>query len=232
MKEFRKKIKNLVLGFKSGYRKQYDEVICIAHHCIIEGIFLAFTLVYLIVLKVLKIYSIMLYLPVAITILVIQIIYIASPIRNKLMDYTGPVIIKIIFLLGRNGDVVSQKDWKRIKREDPELYRDMWKSKKYKGHCYYYARRLAMQLEGAELLYLSIMYQGRYISHVVVKKADCVFDTNARIHFNLSEYLNLNNAKIYSTFSKQEYSQDEFFEQIRDDLKKYCQEHDIFCDPE
>ena len=232
MNRFWRNIESFIKGFSSGFQEQYNDAIILVSQLVIQWIFLTITFTYLIVLKLLNIYSIWLYFPVATIWLSLPIFFFFTPIENKLLKLTAPFVIKIVFNIGKNGDVISKKDWRKIKRNDPRLYQDMWKSKKYFGHCYYFSRRIAMHIENSEIMYLAIWEGEMYISHAVVVKNNCVFDTNARIHFNLQEYITLNQAKVYKTFTRNEFEKDDFFSDIRQGLVQYCADHNIYCDPE
>lgn len=233
MKKFRKKIEKFVKGFRSGNQKQYCEAILLAHYWLIECIFLIITYIYFFILNILKIYNLQRYIVIAIVLMIIPIFfYFSKKISKILLGYTSPIVTKIVFFFGKNGNVISKRDWKAIKKKTPQLYNDLWKSNKSEGHCYYYSRELAMQIEESLLLYLSIKKEDEYISHAVVVKDGCVFDTNIKIHFELDEYIRLNKGVVYKMFSREEFEKDDFFENIRPKLMDYCKEHGVYCVPE
>ena len=132
----------------------------------------------------------------------------------------------------RYGNAIGRKEWHEIKRTDPMLYNAIWKSNCYQGHCYYFSRKLAMHLQGAEVWYLSIKQNGEYISHAVIFKDGYIFDTNARMNIPYKEYMALNKAIIYKRFTKEEFEKEDFFNSIREDLIAYCREHNVYCNPE
>lgn len=105
----------------------------------------------------------------------------------------------LIHFFGRYGRVVTKQDWTRIKKESHRGYREIW-SKNSIGHCYYFSWYIALFLNDATLMYCSIKgNDGRNTAHSVIVKNNCVYDTNARQHFDLNDY-NLP-CKFYYLFS-------------------------------
>lgn len=133
---------------------------------------------------------------------------------------------------GRYGRVVTKQDWARIKKECPKAYREMCTDKSL-GYCYYYTREIALFLEDAQLLYCSIKgNDGKDTAHAVIVKNNCVYCSNARNHFEFEDYQKEFIIDIYKIFSKEEYKDENFFDNIRDDFVKWCAQHNVYCNPQ
>ena len=97
MNRFWRNIESFIKGFSSGFQEQYNDAIILVSQLVIQWIFLTITFTYLIVLKLLNIYSIWLYFPVATIWLSLPIFFFFTPIENKLLKLTAPFVIKIVF---------------------------------------------------------------------------------------------------------------------------------------
>lgn len=138
----------------------------------------------------------------------------------------------LLHFFGRYGRVVTKADWTNIKRKCPKGYKDIW-SKKCIGHCYYYSWEIALFLENAELMYCSVKRRdGTKTAHAVIVKNNCVYCTNARRHYEIEEYKKLFDVEVYKMFSEEEYRDKKFFENIREDFKKWCVERNVYCNPQ
>lgn len=138
----------------------------------------------------------------------------------------------LLKLFGRFGRVVTKKDWKMIKKKRPKVYKELFSKKSY-GHCYYYSWRVALFLEDAQLMYGSFKHSdGSLSGHAVVVKNNCVYDTNARSHYDIDEYKELMDFTVYKMFSEKEYRTRDFFDNIRDGFVQWCSEHDVYCKPQ
>lgn len=186
--------------------------------CFIAMIFMAFDL------------NIVCYTITAIAMLMLVILF----FNDKLFWKFGPLSCElIIYFFGRYGKVMTKEDWKRIKKKCHKLYRDLWWSKRYAGHCYWYSWCVALFLKDAELMYCSIdKGNGERTGHSVIVKNNCVYDTNERRHFDLETYKTNLGVIIYKTFSEKEYRKKTFFQDIKEDFMKWCEEHNSYCNPE
>lgn len=145
------------------------------------------------------------------------------PFSSKIMYY----------FFCRYGRVVTKKDWRKIKKQCPKVLYKRFFSKKSCGKCYFYSRLVAVYLEEAELMYCSIkLDDGSKTAHAVIVKNNCVYDTNARQHFDLEEYKKDFEVEVYKIFSKKEYLSTTFFDDIREDFVKWCAEKNVYCDPQ
>lgn len=154
--------------------------------------------------------------------------------NSKLFWKFGPFSAELLVrFYGRYGKVVTKEDWRKIKKKCLRLYIDIWWSRNYYGHCYFYSWCVAMLLKDAEIMFCSIdKGNGARTGHAVIVKNNCVFCTNSRQHFELEEYKKMRKVITYKMFSKEEYSSKTFFDDNREDFKKWCAEHDTYCDPE
>lgn len=167
-----------------------------------------------------------------IIILVSAIIYFfASRHSNKMADFYANINFEILKYLLRYGKVVTWIDWRKVKKYSKKLYRDLRSQESYRK-CYLYSRKLAMCLDDAQLVYCNIQVRGRPGGHVVILKDNCIYCTNSKAHFNYEEYFKGNGGEIYKIFSKEEYSEESFFADIRQGFKEWCIERNAYCDPE
>lgn len=161
------------------------------------------------------------------------LLFIFFELNRKAFYLLIPFSRKILYrLFGRYGRVVTKKDWANIKKNCPKVYRRV-RSKKSIGYCYFYSWWIALFLDDAKLMYCII--QGRNeipVAHAVIVKNNCVYDTNFRNHFDLEEYIDWYKVKIFKTFDKEEYSNTKFFDEIRDDWVKWCNEQNVECKPQ
>ena len=186
--------------------------------CFTSMIFMAFDL------------SIVHYIITAIAMLMLVIVFFNSNLFWKF----GPLSCElIVYFFGRYGKVVTKEDWGKIKKKCLRLYIDMWWSKKYRGHCYWYSWCIALFLKDAKLMYCSIEKEnGERTGHSVIVKNDCVFDTNQRQHYDLEKYKTDTGVIVYKMFSEKEYRSKTFFEDIKEEYMKWCKENNSYCNPE
>ena len=229
--KFLQKLYEFKNEFYNGKKRQKIIALIITNIFLIEIIYLIFSIICIILFY----FCNNKLLPSCIIILVclnIIIIIMQNIVLSKITPLISNLTIKFVFWLSKNGSVITKNDWKDLKKNDRRLYNNFWRNKKYYGHCYYFSRALALKIKEAKLLYCSIKKDGEDISHAVILKGDVVFDTNLRMHCNLAEYIEENEAKIYKIFSKDEYEKSSFFDDIRDDLVKYCFSNNIYCTPQ
>lgn len=148
---------------------------------------------------------------------------------NKVMPLSTELLLHFF---GKYGRVVTEQDWKYIKKQNYKLYREV-NSKESCGYCYFYSWAVALLLRDAKLMYCSIEGEGgKDTAHAVILKNNCVYCTNARRHFSLEEYKDYLNVKIYKIFSEKEFVSETFFDDIREDFVKWCAENNVYCDPQ
>lgn len=150
-----------------------------------------------------------------------------------MLNQVIPVSEKILLhFFKKYGKVVRKEDWVRIKEECPKIYKEIC-SKKSQGYCYYYSREIALFLENAKLMYCSIKgNDGEDTAHAVIVKNDCIYCTNARQHYDLEEYKEIYGVNVYKMFSKEEYCNKDFFDNIRKDFVNWCAKHNVYCNPQ
>lgn len=133
---------------------------------------------------------------------------------------------------GRCGKVVTKQDWINIKKSDIEFYRELLAPDSI-GYCYYYSRELALLLKDAKLMYCSIEIEnGEKSGHSMILKDDSVYSTNSRQHCYLEAYQKMSGFEIYQIYSREEYAKEDFFDNIREGFVKWCEERNVYCDPQ
>lgn len=163
--------------------------------------------------------------------IVLLIVYQLFLFWSKAKQLVEPYAIEILKLFSKYGCVVTREYWKRIRKNAPRAYRIL-NSNKSKGYCYYMSWYVALYLKDAELLYCSMDIRGKQSCHSVIKKGDCIYCTNSRMHFDLAEWIEANEVEIYRTFKIEEYSNKKFFDNIRDDLVEWCEQRNVYCSPQ
>lgn len=130
-------------------------------------------------------------------------------------------------LFGKYGRVVTKDDWNTIKKDSPEAYKFL-KSRKSIYKCYDCSQFIALYLQDAKLMYCSIkLRDGSFGGHSVILKNDYVYDTNDRMHYTLKDFVKHHTATIYKTFSREEYENDDFFENIKSDWISWCNQNNV-----
>lgn len=147
--------------------------------------------------------------------------------RKKIKLFLDISLEIILRRYGRYGPVITKKDWERIKRKNPRLYRKA-NSKASLCHCYEYSRKLAMYIKDAKLMYCAtIHHEDGKTAHAVILKNGYVYDTNLRQHVELKYYVELLDVLVYRTFSKSEFKNKDFFDNIKDDFAFWCRQNNV-----
>ena len=134
-------------------------------------------------------------------------------------------------IFGRSGKLISKSDWLIIKKLYPSLYNALI-SKKSFGYCYFYSREIALIIPGLKLMYCTVGKGDKVTGHSVLVKNNMVFDTNCLQHFDLRDYIQSCNLKVFKIYSFKEYSQADFFDKIRPDFTKWCADNNAYCCPQ
>ena len=94
--------------------------------------------------------------------------------------------------------------------------------------CYDCSRDIALFLEDAKLMYCSQkLANGTISGHSVILKDNYVYDTNKKMHFNLNNFLKSYGVTVYKTFSVEEYSNENFFKNIKSDWILWCNQNNV-----
>lgn len=149
---------------------------------------------------------------------------------QALFSLTMPISAKILFnLYGKYGYCVSKKDWATIKKKSPDVYKFL-NSKKSLGTCYLSSWLIAIHIKDAEIMYFGYgNSKDTLTAHAVVVKGNIVYDTNARMHSNIFEYLEFFNAKVFKIYDEKHYRKKSFFDDIRYEFVTWCKENNIEC---
>jgi len=226
MKKFRQRFLEMKEGFLDAKTETSQQAFIFTNKVLISTIYLVvcFSSMIFIAFDL----AIITYIVIAIAILALAAFTFSNKLFDKVMPLSGEVLVH---LFGKYGRVVTKEDWENIKKQDYKLYRVL-QCKKSLGSCYYYSREIALYLKAAELMYCIIDGEDGPTAHAVIVKNNCVYCTNGRIHFDLEEYKQYLNVKVYKIFSEKEYRSETFFDDIRDDFMKWCSEHNAYCDPQ
>ena len=172
------------------------------------------------------------YIGICICIIYIIIVLLILLFESKDVYFTWRISKKIVDkLFARYGKVVRKQDWKNIKKKNPEAYKFIW-DKKNIGHCYATAWILALWLDNAKIMYCSVIGPEGKTAHAVVVKNNCVYDTNARMHYSFEEYKELYDADVYQIFEEEVYCKKSFFDDVRQGFIAWCAERNVYCNPQ
>lgn len=226
MKKFRKNLLELKEGWLSAKVESYVDVIRLANYIIISIIFIILMeLAFLMLISKMFIISF-----IVAAIAIFELFFFLT--NKKMHGLITRFSTKVLWhFFGRYGRVVTKEDWKNIKRFCPETYKYIW-SKKSDGHCYITSASIALFLDDAKIMYCSIKGKNGDTGHSVIVKNNCVYDTNQRLHYDLEEYKKIFEVNVYKIFSKEEYNDEEFFDNIRDGFVKWCAERNVYCNPQ
>ena len=226
MKKFRQRFLKMKEGFLDAKTETSQQAFTFANKVLISIIYLVvcFSSMIFIAFDL----AIITYVVITIAVLVLA----AFTFSNKLFNKTMPLSSELLmYFFGKYGRVVTKEDWKNIKKQDYKLYRVL-RCNKSLGSCYYYSREIALYLKDAKLMYCIIDGEDGPTAHAVIVKNNCVYCTNGRAHFDLEEYKQYLNVKVYKMFSEKEYRSETFFDDIRDNFMEWCSRHNAYCDPQ
>lgn len=228
MKKIRQYFFKVKEGFLDAKNETTQPAIELAYYVFICAIYLMLSLFPTILEEV---FNLTLYVYIILAILTIAFfIFIIYP---KAIEWASRFSTALLFkLFGRYGRVVTKEDWKNIKKADFQLYKELCTNKS-RGYCYFYSRKIALFLKDAQLMYGSFKcFDGSPSGHSVIVKNNCVYDTNARIHYDIDEYKKLVEFNIYKIFSEEDYRKEDFFDNIRDGFVQWCAERNVYCYPQ
>lgn len=226
MKKFRKYLLELKEGWLSAKIESYAYVSMLASFMIISIIFtILMELAFLMLIRKMFIISF-----IFAVIAIFELFFFHT--NKRMYGLITRFSTKVLWhFFGRYGRVVTKEDWKNIKRFCPEIYNLVW-SKKSLGQCYMISACIAVFIDDATLMYCSIQGKNGPTGHAVIVKNNCVYDTNQRQHYDLEEYKKIFEVDVYKTFSKDEYRDEKFFDNIRDGFVQWCAERNVYCNPQ
>lgn len=162
----------------------------------------------------------------------VTIIYYIFLFWRKAFSSVTPVSLRLFYkLFGGYGKVISKADWKRIRKSNKEAYKFFFDDESI-GHCYFVSHALASWLTDVKLMYCSVKTNNGKSGHSVIIKDNCVYDTNIRRHYDLEEYIEMLDVEIYKIFDEDEFSKEDFFDNIRQDFINWCAERNVYCRPQ
>lgn len=164
--------------------------------------------------------------------IIVTILHCIFSLWRKTFYSVTPISSRLFFkFFGRYGKVISKSDWKRIKRNNKKAYK-FFLDKENIGYCYYVSWALASWLIDVKVMYCSIKTENGKTGHSVIVKDNCVYDTNARWHYDFDEYIDMLDVEVYKIFEKEEYANEDFFDNIRQGFVDWCAERNVFCNPQ
>ena len=141
---------------------------------------------------------------------------------KKITNYIiGHFLLKKFFL--------SKQEWNQVKTSDIQTYSDLV-SGYCKHKCYSYARKLALLLDNATLMYISIqpiVSEDKVCAHAVIRRDNQIYDTNIRRSFGIDDYFKLFNVKVYHEWNFTEYSQPDFKESVSKEFHTWCKNYNV-----
>lgn len=130
---------------------------------------------------------------------------------------------------------LSKQEWKLLKKNDPYTYNFII-SDCAQGLCYEFALRLAKNIPDSSLMYISYSDcdlpinedSGKGIfAHSIVRRENEIFDTNFQQSFNINDYFTLFDVKVYHEWNYEDFSQENFKENVSEDFKKWCRKNNV-----
>lgn len=225
MKKIRTQIKEIKEGFLNAkIKEKYPAYVC-ANAIFI---FCVFIIIYTISAIVCNYFMIIGLAMIAISIILVLVFLFSQ----KAFCITLPISMRIFnYFFARYGKVITRNDWKRIRKNNKKAYKLIW-DKNSIGKCYGITYILATWIKDAKIMYCSIECKNGRTAHAVLLKNNCIYDTNIRQHYDYDEYIEMLKVEVYQIFEKEVYSKRSFFDDIRDDFKKWCAERNVYCDPQ
>lgn len=126
-------------------------------------------------------------------------------------------------------NVISKSGWKKIKKVNKGLYKDLL-SDECRNVCYYYAREIALIVKDVKLMYVSIcdhLNDNETCAHVIIRRNDEIYCTNFRRTFKLEDYTRFFDMKIYKEWDYEEYKNPDFCKLVKKDFVNWCNENDV-----
>ncbi len=224
IKRFKNYKKNIKEKFLTSKNENTADALILANLVLLLTIYTLFWFITLIFYQGNKTFGVIL-----LTILTVG--FVLFSMIPSLFLLTMPITTKILFnFFGKYGYCVSKTDWKFIKKNSPEVYKFL-KSRKSIGTCYLSSWLIAIHLKDAELMYLGYGdSKDSLTGHAVVVKGNIVYDTNARMHFYIHEYIEEYNAKVFKIYVAKTFKKKSFFEDIREEFTLWCSQNKIHCE--
>lgn len=149
---------------------------------------------------------------------------------------TGTPISNFLFfnIVALKGNAINKVDCKQIKATNKTLYH-LIKTKECRGICYQVCFYILQALKKGSIKFIGIKpreadnLKNNFTMHVIYVNEDWCFDTYTRKQYKVEKLMTLYRAKEYKSFLYKDIagkSYQEFKEDIRSELKKWCEEND------
>ena len=137
----------------------------------------------------------------------------------------------------KKGKAITRKQFKKIKKEYPELY-TLISSQKVAGQCYAVSFELLKLLKEGNLIFLAVddddpnaHKNTNYHMHTLYLNKGYVFDTNFSLQIPYEDFLTINKVRIFKVFSYKDVKDVDFLEfrtMLHPQLVNWCEENQIF----
>ena len=129
-----------------------------------------------------------------------------------------------------NGKALKKDEWKKIKRKDKQLYKDLL-SEECDNKCYIYSLEIARMFEDSILIWgavHNIFSEKEYFcAHAVILRNGYVYDSNIHQSIKYEEYQKLFKLKVFKKYTSCEYLKSDFRVHERVDFRKWCKENNV-----
>lgn len=142
--------------------------------------------------------------------------------------------IKIVEFLFKfftlNGKALGKEEWKKIKKYDFGLYRELLCDDSL-HLCYFYSLKIAKVIKDSTLIwgYVEPCFKNNTYraAHALIIKNNYVYDSNLKLSIKYDDYASLYNLKIYKSWNYNVYSKKFFREDERAEFRKWCINNDV-----
>lgn len=142
---------------------------------------------------------------------------------NQIVDF----IRKYVSITGK---ALGLREWKKIKKQDMWLYKDLL-SDNCNHYCHYYSLKIARIIKDSLLIWGAVeepFEEGhKYYAHAIILRNGYIYDSNMRQSEKYEDFLKLYKFKIYKQWNYDEYSQDEFREGERQNFREWCKKNNV-----
>ncbi len=126
--------------------------------------------------------------------------------------------------------VISKSDWKKVKKADPSLYKELTVNQ-HEQCCYAYSLELARILKDVQLVYGAVrqtfLPNSGLCAHAVILKNGEIFDSLLLRSFKLEDYQKAFDLKIYQIWEYDEFSVQDFAKDVKYDFVEWCKFNNV-----
>ncbi len=129
-----------------------------------------------------------------------------------------------------NGKALGLKEWRKIKKENVVLYKNLLSNECWR-QCYYYSLEIAKIIKDCTLLWGGIKdpfeSSSVFYAHAVILRNGYVYDTNFRQSVKYEDFKKLYQFKIYKMWDYEKYSENNFRNSERKEFQAWCKENNV-----